>query len=404
MTEEGKTCKTADKDEEEFRVYDAATQPRVYEHVSVLYVLACPPPETSSLAVLSCAEFRRRFLQYKMMRENHTVAFYDKMEAKYSFAKGGRRRMTIKQAFVELEDYIDASDPDLSLPNLIHLLQTAEGIRKDGHPDWFQLVGLLHDMGKIMFLWGTGEDGQDGLSPTGQQWALGGDTFVRASAICLWSCGLLLPNFFRSPNRALCIRALCFSVCQVVGCAIPDCVVFPELNGLNPDMQNEKLNTPSGMYEPGCGLDALKFAWGHDEYMWRMLTANGCTIPKEGLDMIRYHSAYPMHDKGAYKELLRAEDEPRLEWIRCFNQYGRCHLSTPPPSPIQPYDDLLATRSPSFAPGPRSPVSCSACVLHPHDSSDLYTKDEENVLEPDKLWPYYESLLEKYGLSGELMW
>ena len=29
-----------------------------------------------------------------------------------------------------------------------------------------------------MFLWGTGEDGQDGYSPTGKQWALGGDTFV----------------------------------------------------------------------------------------------------------------------------------------------------------------------------------------------------------------------------------
>jgi inositol oxygenase len=49
-----------------------------------------------------------------------------------------------------------------SLPNLIHMLQTAEGIRKAGHPDWMQLVGLIHDMGKIMFLWGTPEDGQIG--------------------------------------------------------------------------------------------------------------------------------------------------------------------------------------------------------------------------------------------------
>lgn len=62
-------------------------------------------------------------------------------------------------------------------PNLLHLLQTAEGIRRANHPDWLQLTGLLHDMGKIMFLWGTGEDGQDGYSPDGKQWALGGDTF-----------------------------------------------------------------------------------------------------------------------------------------------------------------------------------------------------------------------------------
>jgi hypothetical protein len=45
---------------------------------------------------------------------------------------------------------------------MVHMLQTAEGIRKAGHPDWFQLVGLLHDMGKIMFLWGAEEDGQIG--------------------------------------------------------------------------------------------------------------------------------------------------------------------------------------------------------------------------------------------------
>ena len=115
-----------------------------------------------------------------------------------------------------------------------------------------------------MFLWGTGDDGQDGYSPTGKQWALGGDTFV-------------------------------------VGCAIPDdAVILPQFNKLNPDMANPKYNTKYGMYEPHCGLDKLKFAFGHDEYMYRMLVANGCSIPQEGLDMIRYHSAYPWHDKVCF--------------------------------------------------------------------------------------------------------
>jgi hypothetical protein len=41
------------------------------------------------------------------------------------------------------------------------MLQTAESIRAAGHPEWFQLVGLLHDMGKIMFLWGDRETGQE---------------------------------------------------------------------------------------------------------------------------------------------------------------------------------------------------------------------------------------------------
>ena len=217
---------------------------------------------------------------------------------------------------------MDASDPDLDLPNLLHLLQTAEGIRRAGHPDWLQLTGLLHDMGKIMFLWGNGEDGQDGYNSDGKQWALGGDTFV-------------------------------------VGCSIPDdAVILPEFNHLNPDMHNPKYNTSCGIYDPHCGLDKLMFAWGHDEYMYRMLVANEATIPSEGLDMIRYHSAYPLHEKGAYKHLLRPEDESRLEWITLFNKY------------------------------------------------DLYTKDGDNDLRAtaDELLPYYRGLLKKYNLDGKLKW
>lgn len=287
------TIKTNDKADEDFRIYDANSTPaRVIDH-------------------------------YRDMRQNHTVEFYKRMERKYDFSNGNYRSLlTIEEAFAELESYVDASDPDLDLPNLLHLLQTAEGIRRAGHPDWLQLTGLLHDMGKIMFLWGTGEDGQDGYSSNGKQWALGGDTFV-------------------------------------VGCNIPgDAVILPEFNQLNPDMHNPRYNTSCGIYEPHCGLDKLMFAWGHDEYMYRMLVSNDTTIPREGLDMIRYHSAYPLHEKGAYKHLLRPEDEKRIEWITLFNKY------------------------------------------------DLYTKDGDNDLRTsvDELLPYYRGLFKKYNLDGKLKW
>lgn len=113
------------------------------------------------------------------------------------------------------------------------------------------------------------------------------------------------------------------------------------------------------MYEEHCGLDELCFAWGHDEYMFRMLKANEtCSLPPEALDMIRYHSAYPMHDNGAYGHLLKPVDEERLDWIRLFNQF------------------------------------------------DLYTKDSDNDIRDNlnELWPYYQDLLEKYGLGGKLRW
>mmetsp|Transcript_22982 Transcript_22982/g.48567 ORF Transcript_22982/g.48567 Transcript_22982/m.48567 type:complete len:322 (+) Transcript_22982:249-1214(+) len=283
------------KELSEFRTYDDTTSPaRVVEH-------------------------------YRDMRTFQTVEFYKQMEEKYSFENGKfRRMMTIEEALEELENYVDASDPDLDLPNLLHLLQTAEGIRKAGHPDWLQLTGLLHDMGKIMFLWGTSEDGQDGYSPNGKQWALGGDTFV-------------------------------------LGCQIPnEAVVFPEFNKCNPDMSDERYNSKFGVYEPNCGIDNLMWAWGHDEYMYRMLVANGTTLPREGLDMIRFHSAYPWHDKGAYRHLMKEEDYEREKWVQLFNRF------------------------------------------------DLYTKDGENELRGDKmvkeLWPYYRGLLDKYGLGGKLKW
>ena len=75
---------------DKFRNYDNAT-PRVIEH-------------------------------YLNMRSKQTIAHYDKMAAKYTF-NDPNKKMTILEAFHKLESYVDASDPDLEIPNLFHLLQ-----------------------------------------------------------------------------------------------------------------------------------------------------------------------------------------------------------------------------------------------------------------------------------------
>ena len=85
---------------------------------------------------------------YRMMRTNQTVDFVDKMYKKYH--KFDKKQMTIWEAFEVLEGYVDSSDPDTELPNIEHAFQTAEGIRAAGLPDWFQLVGLIHDLGKMV--------------------------------------------------------------------------------------------------------------------------------------------------------------------------------------------------------------------------------------------------------------
>jgi inositol oxygenase len=171
------------------------------------------------------------------MRQNQTVEYVKRMHTKYSFESGKSRKvLSIKDAFKILESYVDSSDPDISLPNLVHMLQTAEGIRNDGHEDWFQLVGLIHDMGKIMFaLGGLEDDGQKGTADA-SQWGLGGDTWI-------------------------------------VGCKIPECVVFPQFNSLNPDIHDPKYNTDLGMYTEKCGLSNVQFAYGHDEYLYQMLVS-----------------------------------------------------------------------------------------------------------------------------------
>jgi len=259
---------------------------------------------------------------YLMMRKNQTVDFVNRMYKKYSFDNEPRARMTIRQCFKVLEGYVDSSDPDVSLPNMIHMLQTAEGIRDAGGPDWLQLTGLIHDMGKIMFaIGGVKEDGQQGTGD-GPQWALGGDTWV-------------------------------------VGAKIPETCVFPEYNNLNPDMSNNEYNTEYGIYSPNCGFDNLKFAYGHDEYLYQMLKANKTNLPKPALAIIRYHSCYPWHTGGSYRHFMVDEDYESLKWVLLFNQF------------------------------------------------DLYTKSEEGLKgkSVEELWVYYQSLIDKYiPNESQLMW
>lgn len=215
---------------------------------------------------------------YRKMRERQTFEYVQRMQHKYlKFDKP----MDLWDAMSHLNDLIDVSDPDLDLPNVQHLIQSAEAIREDRRPDWMQLVGLIHDLGKVMFLWGSDEDG----TSQNEQWGMVGDVFV-------------------------------------VGCALPESCVYPEFNKLNPDMSDSRYNSELGIYEEHCGLDNLTLAWGHDEYLFQVLKNHkNNSLPEAGMAMIRYHSFYPWHTGASYSALLSAKDEEYLNWIRDFNKY-----------------------------------------------------------------------------------
>ena len=116
---------------------------------------------------------------YRLNHQNQTLEFV--LRKKREFLQFNRRKMGIWQAMEYLNTLVDDSDPDTDLSQLEHLLQTAEAIRADGHEDWFILTGLVHDLGKILCLFGE------------PQWAVVGDTFPVG---CRFSEKIVYHEFF----------------------------------------------------------------------------------------------------------------------------------------------------------------------------------------------------------------
>lgn len=203
-------------------------------------------------------------------RLNHQYQTFDFVQVKRAeYLKFDKKEMAIWDAFDFLNQLVDDSDPDTDLDQLQHLLQTSEAIRRDGHPDWMVLTGLMHDLGKVLCLFGE------------PQWAVVGDTFP-------------------------------------VGCAYSDKIVYPEFFSLNPDFNNPTYQTKLGIYEQNCGLRKVYMSWGHDEYIYQMMKDY---LPEEGLYMLRYHSFYAWHREGEYDYLLDDHDKAMLPWVKLFNPY-----------------------------------------------------------------------------------
>lgn len=180
--------------------------------------------------------------------------------------------MSVWQALEKLNKLLDESDPDTELSQILHALQTAEAIRRDGKPRWFQLVGLIHDLGKLLYFYDSRG-----------QWDVVGDTFP-------------------------------------VGCKFSKRIIFPDSFKANPDFLNPLYNTKYGIYSKHCGLDKVMLSWGHDEYMFH-IAKKYSKLPKEGLAMIRYHSFYPWHQEMAYTYLMNDHDKEMLKAVKAFNQY-----------------------------------------------------------------------------------
>jgi inositol oxygenase len=230
---------------------------------------------------------------------NHTHQTHDFVKAKKAdFLSFNRQKMNPWEALDYLNTLVDDSDPDIALPQIDHLVQTAEAMRTDGQPDWMVLTGFVHDLGKVLCLFGE------------PQWAVVGDTFP-------------------------------------TGCAYSSKIVYNEFFPLNPDSNRADLQTKFGVYAPNCGLDAIHMSWGHDEYLYHMLKPY---LPLEALYMIRYHSFYSWHREGDYDHLCNDQDRAMLPWVQRFNPYDLYSKNPNRPvlKDVKPYyEDLMAKYLPA---------------------------------------------------------
>ena len=236
-------------------------------------------------------------------RKNHAFQTVNSVMSKRAeFLPLKRELLSMWEAVERLGTIVDESDPDLHIPRWVHSFQTAEALRKDGHPRWLILVGFIHDLGKMLAYYGE------------EQWAVVGDTFP-------------------------------------VGCAFSEQIVFPELFNANPDINNEGYSTCEGIYSEGCGFDQLMMSWGHDEYLYQVIRNY---VPLEAAYVVRFHSFYAAHNKGAYQQFMNEHDKKLLPLVQLFSRY------------------------------------------------DLYSKDETFV-DVEPLVPYYQELVEEF-FPDPLQW
>jgi inositol oxygenase len=246
------------KSESEFRQYDAKANPGV-------------------------AEF------YQLNHENQTLAYVRQKEQQYFGLQRGKK--SVWEAAEFLNALVDDSDPDTDLSQRDHLLQTAEAIRRDGHPRWMVLVGFLHDLGKCLCLYGE------------PQWGVVGDTFP-------------------------------------VGCAWAEQIVFPQYFAANPDARVPEYQTLCGIYEPNYGLENVHMSFGHDGYIAEVTKQH---LRDEALYMLRFHSFYAWHKHGAYRHLQNEKDQAMLPWVQKFSSYDLYSKGHTKPNlqELKPYYDEL---------------------------------------------------------------
>ena len=194
------------------------------------------------------------------------------------FLENRPMQMTMREAVDYYNELVEESDPDMdSEPQITHAIQCAIGAKESGLPEWGIAIGFIHDVGKLLVKLGLSQP-----FVVGDEWP--------------------------------------------VGCAPAKQIVCSQFFSENPDTKHPVYSTKLGIYDEGCGLENVVITFGHDEYLFRVLTDavkdGGSSFPEEALHPIRYHSAYVVHTAGQYDYLLSERDR---QWMPILHKF-RDHI------------------------------------------------------------------------------
>ena len=205
-------------------------------------------------------------------------------------------RATVGERFATLAETRDASDSDLEgMSQLGHALQTANSIREDGLDEDWLVLGLVHDLGKILL-----EQGER-------------------------------PEFVVGDIHPL-------------GCAFSPGIRHAEFLELNRDLGNPAYQTDCGIYEPGCGLEKVMFAYGHDQYLYEILRDH---VPYEIAWTIRHHSFQSVAEDylHLFDDRDRALRESHMKVFACYDLYTK-DPEVASTEHLEEYRELLDRRFP----------------------------------------------------------
>ena len=204
--------------------------------------------------------------------DQHRLLTFEKASTlNRKFTVSEKRAYSIDELMAITDSIFDPSDPDTNLSQTEHAYQTARGALKKGLPDEMVVIGLIHDLGKAV------------------------------------------------------VRLLNIDMTYLVGDTFPlgapfeqESITFGDSLSLNPDINDPRYNSGSGIYEEGCGFSNMLFT-GHDEFIYLSLCESEHLLPDWAMYAVRFHSFYPWHTQRAYAKYADDYDRDTLKYVLMMN-------------------------------------------------------------------------------------